>query len=78
MRGGKIFGHYPTNLAEEGDDSLNVGRGRLIPTTPWDAMWHGIAQWYGVEDEHISAVLPNAANFPPEQLLTGEQLFKMA
>lgn len=78
VRGGKIFGHYPTNLAEDGADSLNVGRGRLIPTTPWDAMWHGIAQWYGVEGEHMSTVLPNAANFPPEQLITGEQLFKMA
>ena len=64
VRGGKIFGHYPTNLAEDGADSLNVGRGRLIPTTPWETLWGAVAGWMGLSDSTISQVLPNLAKFP--------------
>ena len=27
-----------------------MGRGRLVPTLPWEAMWGPIAEWMGVTD----------------------------
>merc|ERR1712224_914652 len=46
LDGGRILGTYPSNL---GDDSeLSAKRGRVIPTTPWEGLWKGVAEWYGV------------------------------
>jgi len=73
LAGGQVFGQYPSALGDEAP--LNVGRGRLIPTTSWEAVWHGLAQWLGVEPAHMAAVLPNAANFPAGDLLTSQKLF---
>ncbi len=42
---------------------LNIGRGRLIPTTPWEGVWKGIAEWFGVESQNMGSVLPNLSNF---------------
>jgi uncharacterized protein (DUF1501 family) len=62
VKGGKIHGQYPDDLTENG--ILNIGRGRLIPTTPWEGMWAGLAEWFGVTTQNIaSAVLPNVGNF---------------
>jgi uncharacterized protein (DUF1501 family) len=62
VKGGRIHGQYPNDLTEAG--ILNVGRGRLIPTTPWEGMWAGLAQWFGVTSQKIaSSVLPNIGNF---------------
>jgi uncharacterized protein (DUF1501 family) len=62
VKGGKIHGQYPDDLTEEG--ILNIGRGRLIPTTPWEGMWAGLAEWFGVTSQNIvSTVLPNVGNF---------------
>ena len=49
VSGGKILGNYPLDLAA-GPTSLNIGRGRMIPTVPWEAIWHGISQWMGVTE----------------------------
>ena len=73
VRGGQILGAYPEDLREEGP--LNIGRGRLIPTTGWEAVWNAIAEWLGVEESAMNAVLPNLANFPSEQLIGRSQLF---
>jgi len=61
VAGGKILGQYPNDLTDAGP--LNIGRGRLIPTTPWESVWHGIAQWFGVKDDRMAHVLPNMPNF---------------
>ena len=51
------MGEYPGSF--NGD--LDAGRGRMIPTTSWDAIWNGIAQWLGVEDEELlHKILPNS------------------
>jgi hypothetical protein len=39
-------------------------------------MWQALAQWYGVEAQHMPTVLPNLANFVPTQLITAAKLFK--
>ena len=58
VAGGKIMGQYPSDLTEKGP--LNVGRGRFIPTTSWDAVWNGVAQWMGVTAEaELDYCLPN-------------------
>jgi uncharacterized protein (DUF1501 family) len=58
VKGGKILGQYPTDLTEKGP--LNVGRGRFIPTTSWDAVWNGILQWMGISTEaELDYCLPN-------------------
>lgn len=62
VKGGQIHGQFPDDLTENG--ILNIGRGRLIPTTPWEGMWNGVAEWFGVAaDRIVSSVLPNIGNF---------------
>jgi cullin-associated NEDD8-dissociated protein 1 len=61
VKGGRIHGQYPSDISEEG--ILNIGRGRLIPTTPWEGLWSGIAEWFGVANHNIASVLPNIGNF---------------
>jgi len=73
IRGKQILGQYPPSLVEGGDN--DVGRGRLIPSTPWEAIWKGIAEWWGVEAGQMDTVLPNHKNFPPRALFSQNQLF---
>lgn len=65
ISGSQVLGEYPTDLlelsAEEG--GLNVGRGRIIPTTPWEGIWYPIARWMGVSEDQMSTVLPNLAEW---------------
>lgn len=50
VKGGRILGEYPRDFAES-TSTLDVGRGRLLPTTSWDALWYGITQWFGITDQ---------------------------
>ena len=49
VKGGQILGQYPSDITEK--SQLNLGRGRIKPTTSWDALWYGVAQWFGIEDD---------------------------
>lgn len=75
MNGGKILGEYPEHLSEKSD--YWVRRGRLIPTTPWDSIWNGIAEWMGVKgDRDLEYVLPNRINFDKcSKMFRGHDLF---
>ena len=73
--GGKILGTYPDDL-EMGPTSLNIGRGRMVPSTPWEAVWYGLSQWMDVADEHLEVVLPNVNNWQVgNTLFTKGQIF---
>jgi uncharacterized protein (DUF1501 family) len=61
IKGEQIFGEFPDDLTEDGP--LNIGRGRLIPTTSWDSVWNAVGEWFGVATDRLSTVLPNANNF---------------
>ena len=61
VKGGQIHGQYPSDLTEDGP--LRTERGSLIPTTPWEGLWNGLAEWFGVTSENIASLLPNLANF---------------
>lgn len=66
LDGKKIVGEYPADLTEDGE--LNIGRGRLVPTMPWEGVWHAVSQWFGVDDDStLRGVLPNLWRFqdPP-------------
>ena len=74
VAGGTVLGSYPADLTEAGP--VNIGRGRLLPALPWEALWHPIARWVGVADGDLPAVLPNLGNFAVgETLLSMEQVY---
>merc|ERR1719272_253301 len=70
LRGEKILGKYPSHLNVETSDEV-LDHGRVVPTTPWESVWHAIAEWWEVDlkDEAVlGRFLPNAANFAKDQL----------
>ncbi len=75
MKGGQILGKYPSNLNESGE--VNIGNGRLLPTTSWDALWNGVVQWLGIErTAELNQILPNRPNFARgNNLLAREMMF---
>jgi len=60
VKGRRIYGQYPDLFL---DSSLDVGRGRLIPTTSVDAFFAEMALWLGVSPTSLPLVLPNIARF---------------
>jgi uncharacterized protein (DUF1501 family) len=60
VKGGRIYGQYPVVSKSS---PLDVGRGRLLPTTSIDAYSGELASWFGVPPSEISTVFPNATNF---------------
>ena len=76
IKGKQMLGKFPERMAEFESD-LNMNRGRVIPTTPWESVWNGVAQWYGITDRAaLAEVLPHAANFPKSTLFKKAQLFE--
>ncbi len=60
VNGRRIYGQYPDLYP---DSPLDVGRGRLIPTTSVDAYFAELALWLGVSKQNLPLVLPNIARF---------------
>eukprot|EP00615_Pteridomonas_danica_P005739 CAMPEP_0114339626 /NCGR_PEP_ID=MMETSP0101-20121206/7849_1 /TAXON_ID=38822 ORGANISM="Pteridomonas danica, Strain PT" /NCGR_SAMPLE_ID=MMETSP0101 /ASSEMBLY_ACC=CAM_ASM_000211 /LENGTH=1907 /DNA_ID=CAMNT_0001472645 /DNA_START=590 /DNA_END=6313 /DNA_ORIENTATION=- len=73
VKGGQILGQYPSDLSENSD--LNIGRGRLIPTLSWEAVWNAIGSWLGVEEVDMSTALPHIVNFADDELIYCSQVF---
>jgi len=74
VKGGRVLGEYP-DISNEGSPHLMPG-GRVVPTTSWEAIWNGIAQWMGVTDDaQLDEILPLRKNFFPD-LFTKEELFE--
>ena len=75
VNGKKIMGTYPNDLTEQTSD-LVMKRGRVVPTTPYDSIWNGVAQWMGITEEcDLDYILPNRHNFPRCSLFTDMDLF---
>ena len=74
VRGGHILGDYPTDLTPGGSSILS--KGRVVPAVPLEAVWNGVAEWFGVAPEHMDSVLPNRANF--DSLFDDEELFDVS
>lgn len=58
--GKKIYGTYPSLYD---NNPLDVGRGRLIPTTSIDQYFAEMALWLGVPKTSLPLVLPNIGRF---------------
>ncbi len=56
VHGAKIYGQYPSLAL---GSNLEVGRGRLIPTTSVDEYGSEIARWFGVPTSEMETVFPN-------------------
>ncbi len=67
VKGGKIHGHYPTDLST--GNPINIGRGRLIPQIPWEALWNSVSQWIGISENDLNHVLPNRQIFKSKSML---------
>ena len=76
VKGGQVLGDYPQPLT--GGHPSAIPRGRFIPTTPWDAVWNGIANWLGVyEDAELDWALPNRGSFDKcQDLFYDKDLFR--
>ena len=62
VQGGRVYVQYPDSLAP--GNPLDVGRGRLIPTTSVDEYNAELALWFGLQnDSNLETVLPNIRNF---------------
>ena len=62
LDGGKILGEFPLDLTNEGDYAFEPGI--FIPSRPWESLWNGIAQWFGITTYNdLITVLPNRNSF---------------
>lgn len=61
VKGGDLYGKFPT-LALSGPDDAN-NRGVWIPTTSLEQYGSTLARWFGVPDERLGQVFPNLKNF---------------
>jgi len=66
IRGGEMYGRYPTLALGGPDDSEREGR--WIPTTSVDQYGATLARWFGVSEPGIDAVFPNLGRFPSRDL----------
>lgn len=74
VKGGQILGQYP-DLSS--DNAAWIDRGRFVPTTPWDAVWNGVANWFGIRDDaSLEYAVPNRGSFDKCDLFYDSQLFK--
>ncbi len=66
VKGGQIYGTYPTLALGGPDDSDS--NGRWVPTTASSQYAATLAQWFGVSVAELPAVLPSIGNFSTNNL----------
>jgi uncharacterized protein (DUF1501 family) len=66
VRGGQMYGTYPT-LARAGPDDADTN-GRWIPTTSVDQYGATLARWFGLGPAQVGAVFPSLSLFPTADL----------
>jgi len=65
VRGGRIYGHMPSQIINSQDD---LGDGRIIPTTSIDQFGGELAAWFGLGQSEINEIFPNLYRFDQGQL----------
>ena len=66
VKGGSVYGAFPTLALGGPDDSGN--RGAMIPSTSIDQYGATMAKWFGVAPGAMSTVFPRIGNFPTADL----------
>mmetsp|Transcript_5884 Transcript_5884/g.19622 ORF Transcript_5884/g.19622 Transcript_5884/m.19622 type:complete len:80 (-) Transcript_5884:7-246(-) len=74
VNGGNIRGAFP-ELRVDGPQSLS-SNAPMLPTSSWEAIWKNLAQWVGVEDSQLEAVMPNLRNFGNDNLIPYTDIFR--
>ena len=49
--------------------------GRIIPTTPWEAVFRGIASWVGASEDKLDEVCPNLHKFNSSHLIDVDEIY---
>ena len=70
--GGKIFGTLPDLNMGSSDDSGT--KGRFIPKLANEQMLASLCKWFGVDDQNMTSVFPNLANFKSTQEISSAYL----
>ena len=60
VNGSEYYGITP-ELRNDGPD--DVGRGRLLPTTPVEQMAATLGTWFACSESEIRDIFPNISNF---------------
>lgn len=63
VRGQRFYGDYPDPDILAGNNPLDTGRGRWIPTLSVDQYAATMAKWFGLSHSRMSEVFPNIVNF---------------
>jgi len=75
VRGRQIVGTYPDVLTDDGDNV--IFRGRMVPTTSWDAVFFPLAEWAGATADDFKYICPNQDRFPESHFIDVGDLFEM-
>lgn len=67
VRGREIYGEFP-QTSVSADNPRDIGSGSLIPNISVDQYAATLARWFGLSPAEITAVFPNLANFPVQDL----------
>lgn len=65
VKGGSIYGNYPTVALRTAED---LGSGRLLPTTSTTQLAATLGTWFGVPAGSLSDALPHIGNFSVKDL----------
>jgi uncharacterized protein (DUF1501 family) len=60
VAGQKLYGQYPELYL---DNPLDIGGGRLVPTTSCDEYFAELALWFGASSSDLNQIFPNINNF---------------
>jgi uncharacterized protein (DUF1501 family) len=66
VKGGDMYGTFPTLVVKGPDDSGN--NGAWIPTTAVDQVGATLAKWFGVSATDVDYMFPNLGNFATRDL----------
>ena len=65
LKGGKILGKYPNSITR----TL-----RPAPTSPWDSVWFGVAEWAG--SDNLAKVCPHMHRFEETDMFDSATMFR--
>jgi uncharacterized protein (DUF1501 family) len=76
VKGKQMLGKFPNRLNGLFADE-DAGRARFVPSTPWESVWNGIAEWFGVNETGRDDVLPMMKHFNKSvHIFSKSQLFE--
>ena len=74
VKGGRINGEYPSDITVDGP--VNIGRGRIMPTSSWETIMNSVVGWMGVDsEEELNRCMPNRLK-TGTRLYTKEEVFE--